>query len=74
MEKMKQISVKIDPMVLKLIDDYVRNTKYANRNAVINSVLGAVFCRKDWFVIDRMRMFTPLFYEVSRLEFESKQI
>lgn len=74
MEKLIQISVKIDPAVLGLIDDYVKSTEYANRNAVINSVLGAVFFRKDWLVIDRMRMFTPLFYEVSRLEFESKRI
>lgn len=74
MKKMKQISVKIDPEVLNLIDDYVRNTKYTNRNAVINSALGAVFYRKDWYVIDKMILFNHQFYEISKLEFESKRI
>lgn len=71
---MKQISVKIDPEVLELIDDYVKHSTFANRNAVINGVLRAVFFRRDWHVIDKMRLFSPIFSKVSELEFETKRI
>lgn len=49
MEKMKQISVKIDPETLKAIDELVLRVKWYKRNAIINGILTAVIdaCKDD---------------------------
>lgn len=43
MEKLKQISVKIDQTTLSEIDQLAVKARYWKRNAVINGVLTAVF-------------------------------
>ena len=49
MEKMKQISLKIDPATLEKIDEMARHFKWWKRNAIINQVLSAVLdeCTAD---------------------------
>ena len=42
MEKLKQISVRIDPVTLQKIDDFCKKHYYWKRNTVINGLLGAV--------------------------------
>lgn len=42
MEKLKQISVRIDPVTLQKIDDFCKKHYYWTRNYVINYLLGAV--------------------------------
>ena len=43
MENLKQLSVRIDPATLRLIDELLASHRYWKRNAVINGVLTAVF-------------------------------
>lgn len=47
MEKLKQISVRIDPVTLQKIDEFCKKHYYWKRNAVINSLLGAVVDAMD---------------------------
>lgn len=43
MDKLKQISVKIDPNTLAKIDQHATKSRYWRRNAIINGVLTAIF-------------------------------
>lgn len=47
MEKLKQISVRIDPVTLQKIDDFCEKHYYWKRNTVINSLLGAIVDAMD---------------------------
>ena len=57
MDKLKTISVKIDPKTLEQIDAFVGDHKYWKRNTVINSILHVVmkFASKD-DVYDMVRL------------------
>ena len=47
MEKLKQISVKIDPETLDKIDKFVLRSYGHKRNSIINNILTAIFFEAD---------------------------
>lgn len=47
MEKLKQISVRIDPVTLQKIDDFCKKHYYWKRNTAINGLLGAIVDAMD---------------------------
>ena len=47
MEKLKQISVRIDPVTLQKIDEFCTHHYYWKRNTVINGLLTAVVDAMD---------------------------
>lgn len=63
MEKLKQISVKIDTVTLQKIDDICKKHYYWTRNAVINGILGAVVDGMDDDTIYEMVRYSRLFYD-----------
>ena len=63
MEKLKQISVRIDPVTLQKIDDFCKKHYYWTRNAVINGILGAVVDGMDDDTIYEMVRDSRLFYD-----------
>ena len=63
MEKLKQISVRIDPVALQKIDDFCKKHYYWTRNAVINGLLGAVVDGMDDDTIYEMVRYSRLFYD-----------
>ena len=63
MEKLKQISVKIDPVTLQKIDDFCKKHYYWTRNTVINGLLGAVVDGMDDDTIYEMVRYSRLFYD-----------
>ena len=63
MEKLKQISVRIDPVTLQKIDDFCKKHYYWTRNAVINGILGAVVDGMDDDTIYEMVRYSRLFYD-----------
>lgn len=53
MEKYKQISLKIDPWALEVIDGLACRCSYLKRNTIINSILrAAVRCADDDSIAD----------------------
>lgn len=63
MEKLKQISVRIDPVTLQKIDDFCKKHYYWTRNAVINGLLGAVVDGMDYDTIYEMVRYSRLFHD-----------
>lgn len=63
MEKLKQISVRIDPVTLQKIDDFCKKHYYWKRNTVINSLLGAIVDGMDDKTLYDMVRYSRNFYE-----------
>ena len=63
MEKLKQISVRIDPVTLQKIDDFCKKHYYWTRNTVINGLLGAVVDGMDDDTIYEMVRYSRLFHD-----------
>lgn len=63
MEKLKQISVRIDPVTLQKIDDFCKKHYYWKRNTVINSLLGAIVDGMDDKTLYDMVRYCRNFYE-----------
>lgn len=63
MEKLKQISVRIDPVTLQKIEDFCKKHYYWTRNTVINGLLGAVVDGMDDDTIYEMVRYSRLFYD-----------
>jgi metal-responsive CopG/Arc/MetJ family transcriptional regulator len=63
MEKLKQISVRIDPVTLQKIDDFCKKHYYWKRNTVINGLLGAIVDGMDDKTLYDMVRYSRNFYE-----------
>lgn len=63
MEKLKLISVRIDPVTLQKIDDFCKKHYYWTRNAVINGLLGAVVDGMDDDTLYEMVRYSRLFHD-----------
>lgn len=63
MEKLKQISVRVDPVTLQKIDQFCKDHYYWKRNTVINSLLGAVVDAMDDKTLYDMVRYSRGFYE-----------
>ena len=62
MENLKLISVRIDPVTLKKIDDFQRLHRYWKRNTIINSLLSAVVDTMDDGTLYDMVRYNRRFY------------
>lgn len=54
MEKLKQISVKINPETLEKIDLIAKQYGYRTRNSIINNVLTTIFFEADYKTIHKL--------------------
>ena len=66
MEKLKQISVRIDPVTLQKIDDFCKKHFYWKRNAVINHLLGAIVDGMDNDTLYEMVRYTRHFHDIPK--------
>lgn len=66
MDKLKLISVRIDPFTLAKIDEYCKSRLYLKRNAVINRLLYVVFSCSSPSVLHRMLTTYP--YELDKYD------
>lgn len=63
MEKLKQISVRIDPVTLQKLDEFCTHHYYWKRNTVINGLLTAVVDAMDIGVLYDMVRYSRHFHD-----------
>lgn len=68
-DNLKQISCKIDPETLALIDDHCRKRSYVKRNGMINAILSVVMRCASETTLERMLLFSDEFYTRAPIEF-----
>lgn len=68
-EYLKQISCKIDPETIDLIDAHCRKRGYIKRNGMINAILSAVMRCASETTLERMMVFSDEFYTRAPIEF-----
>ena len=69
MKKLKQISVRIDPVTLQKIDDFCKKHYYWKRNTIINGLLTAVVDAMDSGAIYDMVRYTRNYHQKPRGSF-----
>lgn len=59
MANLKQISVRIDPKTIQLLDEFTKQRRWRRRNSVINQILKCVMHAASSADIEKMMWFYP---------------